>query len=691
MVLESLHEVGVLFESDKENRSSTNIGKEQRSRSNTMPSSSASSQQEQPGDDRLKAELSKRQRGVYLISLSLGLILACIVMCVSIPVTVVVVKNIEDTRLLNVKAGVTQIGITAFLTIKRQIELSMSSLISMAQVVYAWNYNVTDSGFNEMGLRLSALYPELVQFELEYGLRLAYVYPNNPSIIGKMVGSEPEHLNAINRAISDQSITIFGPIWIKRLSSASLITQYPISFPNGSFWGLSSTLIAFDTLFKRIGLFDVLAGYEYQLYDNAQQRIFLESRLGTNQTVNGITNNLTMISDPVIVNQTVLNSEYQLFLKPLKGWQHDDIFWVELTFSIVLNIILFLVVILGVFQIVQDYFRKREYQVIQNKLEIKVLERTKDLAHSHNQLSLLLDKISLEEQRTRKILNTIDDAVVTITCEGLVIHYNHSFLNMFSLKEIDIRKAERTTTTINTLLPKLNTKEIFEKHSEDDSITNFETIGVSKAQIEFNIRISVNFCKMLKSEIVKGSSVVTTSNEQERVAVLLIHSNTDRSALLKNLKEKEKQYNLLMEKMEFKEMFDHHERRSEFKDFCAKEHNDESILFLEDVQLYKSLVNNLQQRSELQHEIYNKYLAHSAPKQLNISSEELETYGFKIKNGIGQIDLFDSLEKVVINNIIFDSFKRWTMQQSKEIASSTTDSFTASDQKVSAFARTHDM
>ncbi|KAG2389398.1 hypothetical protein C9374_013958 [Naegleria lovaniensis] len=674
MVLESLHG-GVLF--DEEN--SGNLGKD-RSRSNTVLTN-APEHHATVSDDKLKAELSRRQRGVYLISLSLGLILACIIMCISIPVTVVVVKSIEDTRLLNVRAGVTQIGITAFLTIKRQIELSMSSLISIAQVVYAWNYNVTDSGFNEMGSRLSELYPELAQFELEYGLRLSYVYPYNPSIIGKIVGSEPEHYNAIQRAIADESITIFGPVWIKRLASASLITQFPIFFPNGTFWGLSSSLISFDTLFKRIGLYNILSGYEYQLYDNAQQRIFLESRFGTNQTVNGITNNLTMITDPVIVNQTVLNSEYQLFLKPLKGWQLDDIFWVELTFAIVLNIILFLVVILGVFQIVQDYFRKREYQVIQNKLEIKVSERTRDLAHSHNQLSLLLDKISLEEQRTRKILNTIDDAVVTITSEGLVIHYNNSFLNMFSLKEIDIRKAERTTTTINTLLPKMNTKEIFEKHNEDDSITNFETIGVSKAGIEFNIRISVNFCKMLKSEVVKGSSIVT-SNEQERVAVLLIHSNADRSVLLKNLKEKEKQYNLLIEKMEFKEMFDNHERRNQFKEFCAKEHNDESILFLEDVQLYKSLVNNLQQRSELQHEIYNKYLSTSAPKQLNISSEELETYGFKVKSGIGQIDLFDGLEKVIINNIIFDSFKRWTMQQPKDNASSTTESLT-SDQKIS--------
>ncbi|EFC46855.1 RGS domain-containing protein [Naegleria gruberi] len=612
----------------------------------------------------LKQELSKRQRGVYILSIILGLVLALVALCVTVPVTSVVLKTVDDNRMETKKAQVTQVGLTAYLAMKRQIELSMSSLVSIAQVIYSSNYTITDSSFADLGSRLNVIYPELAQFEIDKGLVLSFVY-------GKVVGSEAAHLRAINRAIELKETTIFGPIYIKRLATAALITQYPLFYPNQTFWGLSSSIIYFTTLFNRINLHDTLKGYEYQLYEYEQNRIFLEARNGTNMTTNGITTNLTSIDDAISVNMTILNSEYKLLLKPLQGWTHEDTYYVEIAFGIVLNFILAVLVILAVFQLVQDYFRKKEYLIIQNKLEIKVAERTKDLAQSHQQLSVLLDKISLEEQRTRRILNTIDDAVITILTDGSIIHCNNAFYNMFSLTEIDLRRGEKDRSTIiNSILPKLNLKEMFEKaltEGDEASFHDLETVASSKVGIEFNVRVSINFCKMLKTEANKHQSEDKSTEEISDyilVCVLLIHNHTDKTSLLKHLKEKETQYNKLVEKIEFKEMFDNHTKRNEFKEFCIKEHNEESILFLEDVQFYKML-NNLQQRSELQKEMYQKYLAPNAPKLLNISSTELDSYRYKINSGIGQQELFSGLEDIVVNNIIFDSFKRWTTEKQK--------------------------
>ncbi|KAL9649680.1 hypothetical protein ABK040_003357 [Willaertia magna] len=624
-------------------------------------------------DNNLKLELKRKQQNVRLLSLFLGLLFAIISFFIVAPVAVGVIILFEQRKRETVVERVKQVSITAELSIKRQVEVSFSSLLVLTEVCKSWNFNITWDNFNTLGKTLSLTFPEVAAFEYipRQGLNfyLDFVYPlADPSIVHSLIGTDSRHLDEMWRAARENRTTIFGPAPILQ-SGLALIAQHPIFLTNGTLWGFSCELFMFSDLFEAINLYSVLEGYYYQLYEYAENHIFLQDVVGTGHFDNVIGKNVTQLNDSIERDMDVLNSKWKIILKPKDGWFDGTYLWLEILIAVILIIVVFILVILGVAQLVQDHFRKKEYQFIQEQLEMKVLERTKDLANSHQQLLYLLDRISQEEQRVKKIINSIEDCLITFNLDGTrILHCNQSFYKIFGFKEIDTINQR---ITLNMILPELDITKEYAKSNNESATIILELKALTKLGKEFQVKVSINFSKMSSSEIKQtinnfnnnsmNIDVEMLKKQQEVVCILLIHSLSERN-LIKDLKEKEQLYSLLRDRLEFQEMFDNHQKRKEFKDFCQKSHNDENILFLEDIQFYKSL-ENIQERVNMQHEIFDKYIKEDAPKQLNISKIELETFSYKIKKGLGDFDLFEELEKIVIQNVVHDVYKRFKEHQ----------------------------
>ncbi|KAL9643125.1 hypothetical protein ABK040_003924 [Willaertia magna] len=293
-------------------------------------------------------------------------------------------------------------------------------------------------------------------------------------------------------------------------------------------------------------------------------------------------------------------------------------------------------------------------------------QRTNELSVSYSQLGLLLERISTEEQKTKKILNSIEDALVTINTFGNIIYCNSAFYKMFKFQENDIFGNKKLY--IQQIVPNLDIKELFENLTNNNNNNSLlDTVispnkdykAITKVGKDFPVRVNLNFCNLYVNDFIQDKDNLDTNKiiQQERACIILIHDLSD-----KLIQEKENNETLFggmtKERIQFQQMFDNTLMRLDFKEFSKRFKTEENISFLEDVQVYKH-TNSLQERVQRQNDIYNNYLKPDAKKLLNISKEQLELYSFKTSKGLGEIDLFESLEKIVIENMLHDSFKRW--------------------------------
>ncbi|KAL9650956.1 hypothetical protein ABK040_015059 [Willaertia magna] len=287
-------------------------------------------------------------------------------------------------------------------------------------------------------------------------------------------------------------------------------------------------------------------------------------------------------------------------------------------------------------------------------------DRTKELTTSYTQLNLLLERISAEEQKTRKILNSMDDALVTTNSQGQIVHCNDTFYKMFKFTEQDIYGLN---LRIQQIIPNLELTELFKQFNSLDTIItpDKELKALTKVGTDFPVRVSLNFCRMYMNDLTSKDDTIILSTEklvqQEQACIILIHSLSDRV----NAVEKESP-----ETIEFKQMFNNPLKKLDFKEYCRRFKTDENISFLEDVEIYKN-TTSLQERAQKQTEIYNLYLKPEAKRLLNISKEQLAINNFRISKGLGEIELFDSLEKTVIENLVHDIYKRWKEHEKSEM------------------------
>ncbi|KAL9656774.1 hypothetical protein ABK040_002742 [Willaertia magna] len=289
-------------------------------------------------------------------------------------------------------------------------------------------------------------------------------------------------------------------------------------------------------------------------------------------------------------------------------------------------------------------------------------DRTKELTTSYTQLNLLLERISAEEQKTRKILNSMEDALVTTNSKGYIMHCNDTFYKMFQFSESDLFNG--TPLKIQQVIPSLEITELFEQFNTMDTIIapDKELKALTKVGKDFPVRVSLNFSRMYLNNLTTKDDTIILSTEkliqQEQACIILIHNLSDKFGIIT---EKEPE-----DLLEFKQMFNNPLKKLDFKEYCKRFKSDENICFLEDVQIYKN-TSGLQERSQKQKEIYTLYLKPNAKKPLNISQDQLAIANFRIGKGLGEIELFDSLERIVIENVVHDIYKRWKEHEKSEM------------------------
>ncbi|KAL9645254.1 hypothetical protein ABK040_002454 [Willaertia magna] len=336
-------------------------------------------------------------------------------------------------------------------------------------------------------------------------------------------------------------------------------------------------------------------------------------------------------------------------------------------------------------------------------------EKTKELTVSYTQLNLLLERISQEEQKTRKILNSMEDALITINSYGFIVHCNESFYRMFKFNESDIYGMK---IKIQQLIPNLDLKELFIQFSHLDTVItpNKDLKAISKSGTDFPVRVSLNFCKLYTNDLVtpqisqqQQSSTATSNSEetssanhsnnsggntsgllwlstdkilqQEQACTILIHNLSE--TYQNDIKTKEKEDS---EIIEFKEMFNNPLKKLEFKNYC-KHHSLTNIVnniqFLEDVVVYKNSTS-IQERVNLQNQMYYWYLENIQDKNntttkrralCGISNEILNIYSFRINKGLGELELFDGLERIVMEVVVNDSYKKWKEHEKSDFQS----------------------
>ncbi|KAL9648268.1 hypothetical protein ABK040_013887 [Willaertia magna] len=348
-----------------------------------------------------------------------------------------------------------------------------------------------------------------------------------------------------------------------------------------------------------------------------------------------------------------------------------------------------------VFSIAVALFFARTIVVPWQKLLRAQKDKTKQLADSYTHLNLLLERISAEEVKTRKILNAMEDALITINSYGFVVHCNESFYRMFQYTESDVLgfgSDSHGKVNIQYLIPNLDLKELFIQFNHLDTVItpDKDLKAISKHGKDFPVRVNLNFCKLFLNDLSsqlgtshEDTSSVITSNttsilsndkilQQEQACIILIHNLSEKHHLETNLEHHENP-----ELAECRTMLKNPTKKSEFKNYCKKAQLNNSlseecynnVLFVEDIIHYKN-TQSIQERVYLQQDIYNNYIAENAKRKLHgIPKEAVDAVTFKIKKALGEAELFDNLERLVVQDVVNEIYMKWKDHEKSELQS----------------------
>jgi diguanylate cyclase (GGDEF)-like protein len=123
----------------------------------------------------------------------------------------------------------------------------------------------TDSEVNTMLSILHNRNPHVRNFGIAIGYRVTNVYPpaGNEKAIGLDYRTIPAQLEQVKRTVDSQSPVLTGPLQLVQGGNA-VIHRTPI-FIDHKFWGLVSTVVDIDSIYRTAGLANLTDGYSYAL------------------------------------------------------------------------------------------------------------------------------------------------------------------------------------------------------------------------------------------------------------------------------------------------------------------------------------------------------------------------------------------------------------------------------------------
>jgi hypothetical protein len=98
---------------------------------------------------------------------------------------------------------------------------------------------------------------------------------------------------------------------------------------------------------------------------------------------------------------------------------------------------------------------------------------------------------------------------------------------------------------------------------------------------------------------------------------------------------------------EFNAMLSSPKFKKQFKQFLQDAHDEEYLLFLDELKIFRSLTNK-DQRVQKANEIYNSFIHHSAPNALNLNGDTVDDVFAHLEINECEVTIFDATEKEVL-------------------------------------------
>jgi len=268
----------------------------------------------------------------------------------------------------------------------------------------------------------------------------------------------------------------------------------------------------------------------------------------------------------------------------------------------------------------------------------------------------LLEKTALEEQKSRTVMNAISDFIVTVECNtGDLITANNYFQSKVlkkkkSCHDLKLHSCQNTEgqNICNYLQDFSSLEELLAKLNEN---------ATSKVQDSFETRLTTDFNFIYQVSVTANKVRMNIKEGIVGNAYILVMKCSESKENLKNPQQ-------TVDDEEFDKVMKDEAALEAFLEFAKFERSEENILFLCDVDKYRSLPRT-KDRVVLQQEIINKYLiVDKSPMAINISNTDFQKDIDRIVDGYGQLDLFDGLEFSVKVMVLNDTFSRYQQKKS---------------------------
>jgi PAS domain-containing protein len=266
-------------------------------------------------------------------------------------------------------------------------------------------------------------------------------------------------------------------------------------------------------------------------------------------------------------------------------------------------------------------------------------ERVVILEEAQEKLQIMLNRIAIQDKKTRQTINAIQDYIVCTNTKGRILSTNTAFDTTFSYKSNELERG----VYIGSLFPQLDRLFFIDLQGTVDTFAKTRFLQIP-------VQVTVN-------QILEGEEFERAKDNEEDEAYLIIARNTSEQEQLVRERKAKELVNNRMKWVEFDAQFKIPAFKKALLKFCEKEKNAENVVFLDAVAVYKR--KRVEQRVEMQREIFNKFIKVGSSMQLNIPHTTSEEYRVLVNKRLGDEEVFGPLEDVVKTMIMQDSYPRF--------------------------------
>jgi len=291
------------------------------------------------------------------------------------------------------------ISVETITTNMANMKASLTDALSVTEILtelmIAYNYNISLPLFLNITSRLRKRHPIISAYEYGHGegLPLILIDPvTSPAYGLKILDANPFEAAQALKAIENNTVTIYGPFNLIQ-GGVALVGTYPIFYPDGSLYGISSILISLDQLFSLINL---PTDFRYLMYNVGG--VFY------NNTLPGDTDNTQLQLE-------IYDEVWTILIYSNNGWYLDNYVWLETISITFLMILVILVCIFIVRSISMGLYSKNQALYYRNEFELELNTRMGEFKSG-----------LLHEQRNNIIVVSTQNGNIA-TVEGNIYQY----------------------------------------------------------------------------------------------------------------------------------------------------------------------------------------------------------------------------------------------------------------------------